>query len=70
MPTPEYADLVSAVAETIEQVLTADPMILPDHDQSNDDTPAFGPAPAHAYVLDFEKIIWHYPDAPSRLIEE
>jgi hypothetical protein len=69
MPTPEYADLVSAITETIEQVLVADPMLLPDTDQATDaDTMAGGPV--HAYVLDFEKIVWHYPDAPSRLIEE
>ena len=69
MPTREYADLVSAVAETIEQVLTADPMILPDTDQMTDAAAAPG-GPVHAYVLDFEKIIWHYPDAPARLIED
>ena len=70
MPTPEYADLVSAVAETIDQLLTADPTILPDHDQTTDIANPVAPAPGHAYVLDFEKIIWHYPDATSRLIEE
>jgi len=68
MPTPEYADLVSVVAATIEQVLTADPMILPDTDQTNDAVIAGGPA--HAFVLDFEKIVWHYPDAHTRIIEE
>jgi hypothetical protein len=68
MPTREYAELVSAVTETIEQVLTADPMILPEPDQMAD--AATGGGPAHPYVVDFEKIVWHYPDAPARLIEE
>ena len=69
MPTREYADLVSAIAETIEQILTDDPMILPDRDQTTD-APNIAGGPVHAYVVDFEKIIWHYPDAPARLIEE
>jgi len=69
MPTREYADLVSAVAETIEQLLTDDPMILPEPDQMAD-APNFGGGPAHAYVVDYEKIVWHYPDATARLIEE
>ena len=69
MPTREYADLVSAITETIEQIATADPMILPEQDQTSDAATMPG-GPVHAYVLDFEKIIWHYPDAPARLIEE
>ena len=69
MPTREYADLVSAIAETIEQMLIDDPMILSEQDQTPD-APNIGGAPAHAYVVDYEKIAWHYPDAPSRLIEE
>ena len=68
MPTPEYADLVSAVAETIDEVLTADSMTPPDPDQMSH--AAFAGGPAHAYVVDYEKVVWHYPDAISRLIEE
>jgi hypothetical protein len=68
MPTPEYADLVSAVAETIDEVLTADPMILPDKDQMTSNPYRGGPA--HDYVVDYEKVVWHYPDAIARLIEE
>ena len=69
MPTREYADLVSAVAETIEQLLIDDPMILPEPDQIAD-APDIAGGPVHAYVVDFEKIVWHYPDASARLIEE
>ena len=69
MPTREYADLVSTIAETIEQVLTTDPLMLPDADLTTD-AATFAGGPAHAYVLDFEKIVWHYPDATSRLIED
>jgi hypothetical protein len=69
MPTREYADLVSAIVETIEQMLTDDPMILSEQDQITD-APNIGGGPAHAYVVDYEKIVWHYPDAPARLIEE
>jgi hypothetical protein len=68
--TREYADLVSTVTETIEQLLTINPMILPDPDQMPPMpfTGAEGQTPA--FLFDFEKIIWHYPDAPARLIEE
>ena len=69
MPTREYVDLVSVVMETIEQVLTADPMILPDPDQVTEATSGSGTS-APAYLFDYEKIVWHYPDAPARLIEE
>jgi len=68
MPTREYTDLVSEIADTIEQVLTTDPMMLSDQEQTRAVTWSGGPV--HAYVLDFEKIVWHYPDAPSRLIED
>jgi hypothetical protein len=69
MPTREYADLVSMITETIEQLLTADPMILPDTDLGTEAAGGgYGAAPA--YLFDFEKIVWHYPDAPARLIEE
>jgi hypothetical protein len=69
MSTREYADLVSAVAETLDQVLTADAMMPSDPDQLSDAEYTVS-GPVHAYVLDFEKIVWHYPDAPARLIEE
>jgi hypothetical protein len=68
MPTQEFADLVSVVEESLEQLLATDPMMLPDTDQTASAT--FTGGPAHAYVLDFEKIIWHYPDAMARIIEE
>ena len=67
--TREYEDLVSTIAETIEEVLTADPMILPDTDQMTDAGSIPG-GPMHAFVLDFEKIIWHFPDPIARLIED
>ena len=70
MPTREYADFVSMVTETIEQVLTADPMILPDPDQITEASANAANGAALAYLFDFEKIVWHYPDAPARLIEE
>jgi hypothetical protein len=68
MSPGEYADLVRTVGETIEQVLPTDPQMNPDHDQ----TPhaAFAGGPVHAYVLDVEKIVWHFPDASERLIED
>lgn len=69
MPTQEFADLVSVVEESLEQLLATDPMMLPDTDQTTS-APAYTGGPAHAYVLDFEKIIWHYPDATARIIEE
>jgi hypothetical protein len=68
MPTEEFAALVSVVEETIDQVLAADPMMLPDAEQSTEG-PRYS-APVHAYVLDFEKIIWHFPDATGRIIED
>lgn len=68
MPTQEFAELVSAIEETIVQVLPAEQLMLSDTDQTSDATPYTGPV--HAFVLDFEKIVWHYPDAASRLIEE
>jgi hypothetical protein len=69
MPTREFADLVSAVTETIDQVLNTDPQMLPDQDQPTD-AASFASGPVHAYVLDFEKIIWHFPDAAARIIED
>jgi hypothetical protein len=68
MPTSEFAELVSAIEETIDLVLPPDQLMLHDTDQTSDTT-TYTP-PVHAYVLDFEKIIWHYPDACSRLIED
>lgn len=68
MPTQEFAELVSAIEETIVQVLPAEQLMLSDTDQTSDATAYTGPV--HAFVLDFEKIVWHYPDAASRLIEE
>jgi hypothetical protein len=68
MPTPEFADLVSAIEEAMDQVLPTDQLMLPDPHQPPDATTYSGPI--HAFVLDFEKIIWHYPDACSRLIED
>ena len=69
MPTPEYVELVTVVTETIEQVLTADGMNPSALDQlRNAPNGAAGHAPA--YLFDVEKIVWHYPDAPTRLIEE
>jgi hypothetical protein len=67
MPTREYADLVSVITQTIEEVLTADPTILTDPDDAG---PVTFDGPADTYIFDFEKIVWHYPDAPARLIEE
>lgn len=69
MPTREFADLVSAIAETIDQVLATDPLMFPDPDQPTD-AASYSPGPVHAYVLDYEKIIWHYPDPTSRIIED
>ena len=69
MPTREYADLVSAIAESIDLVLGTDPLMLPDQDQPTE-AASIAAGPAHAYVLDFEKIIWHFPDATSRIIED
>jgi hypothetical protein len=66
MPTREYTDLVSVVTETIEQML---PMILPDPAQRAE-APASTAGCTPACLFDFEKIVWHYPDAPARLIEE
>jgi hypothetical protein len=68
MPTPEFADLVSAIEEAMDLVLPTDQLMLPDTHQAADATTYSGPI--HAFVLDFEKVIWHYPDACSRLIEE
>ena len=68
MPTPEFAELVSAIEEAMDQVLPSDQLMLPDAHQATDTTTYSGPV--HGYVLDFEKIIWHYPDACSRLIED
>ena len=69
MPTREYTELVSVITETIEQVLSTDPMLLPDADQ-RPDAASSAVGPVHAYVIDYEKIVWHYPDAVARLIEE
>lgn len=69
MPTREYADLVSLITETIERMLIADPTILPDPDQGTEAARGAGGS-APAYLFDYEKIVWHYPDAPARLIEE
>jgi hypothetical protein len=68
MPTREYTELVSVITETIEQVLIADPTILPDDQIAEAECTAVGPV--HAFVVDYEKIVWHYPDAVARLIEE
>ena len=68
MPTPEFAELVSAIEETIDLVLVTDPLMPPESHQPPHEMAFTGPV--HAFVLDFEKIVWHYPDAPSRLIEE
>ena len=70
MPTREYVELVSVVTQTIEQVLTDDPMILPDPDQGAGAPTNGAGAPVPAFLFDYEKIVWHYPDAPARLIEE
>jgi hypothetical protein len=69
MPTREYVDLVSVVTETIDQVLTTRPMILPDTDRRAE-AAAHAGALTLAYLFDQEKIVWHFPDAPARLIEE
>jgi hypothetical protein len=69
MPTREYAELVTVITETIEQVLTADPTLLPDADQVTQ-AGITAAGPVHAFVVDYEKIVWHYPDAVARLIEE
>ena len=69
MPSPEYAELVSAIEETIDQVLTTDPLMLSDTDHPSDATTYPG-GPVHAFVVDYEKVVWHYPDAVSRLIED
>jgi hypothetical protein len=69
MPTREFADLVSMIAETLEHVLPSDPLMPSDPNQTRD-AATYAGGPAHAYVLDGEKIVWHYPDAPSRLIED
>ena len=68
MPTREYADLVSVIRETIERVLAAHPTMLPEPDPATEGASTVGPV--HAYVVDYEKIVWHYPDAVARLIEE
>lgn len=68
MPTREYTDLVSMISETIERLL-ADSMILSHPDQVTEATNG-ACASAPAYLFDYEKIVWHYPDAPARLIEE
>jgi hypothetical protein len=69
MPTREYVDLVSVVTETIDQVLTTRPMILPDSHKTAEAAANAG-ALTRAYLFDYEKIVWHFPDAPARLIEE
>jgi hypothetical protein len=68
MPTQEFEDLVSAIAETIEQVLPTDQLMPADSDQTT--SAGFAGGPVDAFVVDYEKVIWHYPDAVSRLIEE
>jgi hypothetical protein len=68
-PTREYADLVSLITETIERMVHANPMILRDSDQVAE-SPSGPYRCAPAYLFDYEKIVWHYPDAPARLIEE
>ncbi len=68
MPTREYTDLVSLVTETIEQVLTTDPMIL--HPDQSAEATANAEGAVPACLFNCEKIVWHYPDAPARLIEE
>lgn len=69
MPTREYAELVSVITEAIEQMLPADLMFPPDADQIAEAT-STGDGLALAYLFDCEKIVWHYPDAAARLIEE
>ena len=68
MPTREFADHVSVIAETLEHVLPSDPLMLPDPEYTI--AASYTGGPAHAFVLDGEKIVWHYPDATSRLIED
>lgn len=65
MPTREFEELVNEITATIEQyVVPLDPM------EHSDSQPMNAAWPAHDFVVDYEKIIWHFPDAPSRLIEE
>jgi hypothetical protein len=68
MPTREYEELVSVITETLEHMVP-DPLIAPDADQATEVASA-ADALAPAYLFDSEKIVWHYPDAASRLIEE
>jgi hypothetical protein len=65
MPTP-YEELVSEITETLEHMVP-DPLIPPDGDQATEAATASGPP---ACLFDCEKIVWHYPDATARLIEE
>lgn len=65
MPTREFEELVNEISATIEQyVVPFDPMHQPDPQPMN------AAWPAHDYVVDYEKIVWHFPDASSRLIED
>ena len=68
MPTREYEELVNVITDTLEHMVP-DPLIPPDAEKATEGTRgATGLAPA--YLFDYEKIVWHYPDAPARLIEE
>lgn len=58
------------VTETIEEVLTPDSMNQPNEDQMAETPANAANGFALAYLFDYEKIVWHYPDAAARLIEE
>ena len=68
MPTREYEELVNVITDTLEHMVP-DPLIPPDADQTTEGA-STAVAPMPAFVFDYEKIVWHYPDAVSRLIEE
>jgi len=73
LPTFAFDDFVADVANTIEQHLRASGELT-----ALDSSPALPLAPPalpiprspDPYLLDPEKIVWHYPDSASRIIDE
>ena len=74
LPTFAFDDFVADVANTIEQLVGRGSVVgeITDPSVSHDLRPTTQDLrpPSDPSILDGEKIVWHFPDATARIIDE
>jgi len=73
IPSFDFDDFVKGVTTTIEQHLgdlVVDRGSLVAEEGAATPTNDLRPTTSDHFLLDVEKIVWHYPDTASRIIEE